>query len=106
MRKHITILRSRPGDYDFPEAMEDRYGLVGPEFGKGVVPGYRRSFFRGNQTTRDLRLLAQSAGDGFVSASDDHQAYPEPELDFGEGCEESCEVFADTAPTPPTDTGG
>lgn len=55
------------------QEMEAEYGLVGPEFAKKTVPGYRRTFFRGNQSVADLRELC---------VVDDRH----------DGCEEGCEV--------------
>lgn len=104
LRKHLTLLGESPEIYDFPERMEKLYGKVGPEFLKDpatrrspLAPDYRRVFFRGNVSTKDLREQYLNRKQTFVPAPDDSDVYVEfdPELDVGGGCEESCEVFSD-----------
>lgn len=97
LRKHITLLREDPGQYDFPERMEREYGLAGnnPE-------GRPRVFFREGRSTADLRQLAATAS--IRPVSDDAREY-QPELfsadyDVGEGCEETCEVNFEEAARP------
>jgi hypothetical protein len=96
-RKLLTIMDDRPRAFDFFERMEDQYGTVGPEFSKERAPGYVRTFFRGNQSVKDLRQ-AHSLG-GFERAEDDSIILPDGKrinLDFEQGaidgCSESCEV--------------
>lgn len=96
-RKLLTIMDDSPGAFDFFERMEKQYGLVGSEFAKGVAPGYRRTFYRGNRSVDDLRW-AYMIGD-FERAEDDAIVLPNGEridLDFEQGaldgCSESCEV--------------
>ena len=72
-RKLTRIMAETPEVFEFPARMEAEYGLVGPEFAKTTAPGYRRTFFRGNQSVADLRELR---------VVDDRH----------DGCEESCEV--------------
>jgi hypothetical protein len=80
--------------FEFPQRMEETYGLVGPEFSKETIPGYRRTFFRGNKSTQDLHVMYVNRPADFVPAADDASVYVE-ELDVGGGCSESCEVFSD-----------
>jgi hypothetical protein len=93
-RKHFTIIGETPEVYDFPRRMEEQYGLVGPEFAKGNVDGYRRTFFRGNKSVDDLFAEYERRKDDFLPAHDDAAVF-DPEFDVGAGCEESCEVFSD-----------
>jgi hypothetical protein len=83
-RKLLTLMDENPEQFDFFERMEREYGLVGPEFKKTTVPGYRRTFFRGNKSVQDLRVL--HAQGEWETAIDDA-------LDIDSGCSESCEVF-------------
>lgn len=86
MRKHLTLINEHPDWYDFPERMENKYGLAGYN-----VDGTKRVFFRNNQSTKDLRLMAKTMD--FVPASDDAQEYVyQQSLDLGAGCTESCEI--------------
>ena len=100
MRKHLTIMEENAAFFKFPERMEKKYGLEGPEFRKDTsahpLPlGYRRTFFRGNRSVADIRAeLKRRKGTNWERASDDAVVYDE-ELDLGSGCEESCEVYAD-----------
>jgi hypothetical protein len=87
-RKLLTLIDENPAQFDFFDRMEREYGLVGPEFKKTTVPGYRRVFFRGNRSVQDLR--AAHAKGGWDSAVDDA-------LDTDSGCSESCEVFEGAA---------
>lgn len=86
MRKHLTLINEHPDWYNFPERMESKYGLAGHN-----VDGTKRVFFRNNQSTKDLRLMAKTMD--FVPASDDAQEYVyQQSLDLGAGCTESCEI--------------
>lgn len=95
MRKHLTIMQETPEAYEFPARMEALYPKVGPEF-HAMPDDYVRRFFRGSETTQDLRDRLTSAV-GFVPATDDADVYMlfDPVLDLSSGCAESCEVFAD-----------
>jgi len=73
-RKLLQIMQETPDVFQFPARMEQQYGLVGPEFAKQTVPGYRRVFFRGNKSVADLQML-------------------QSEDDTHDGCQESCEVM-------------
>lgn len=72
-RKLVRILRETPDVFEFPARMEAKYGTIGPEFAKKTAPGYRRTFFRGNQSVDNLRALQ--------TVDDVH-----------DGCQESCEI--------------
>lgn len=90
LRKHLTIISEAPEKYDFPESMEARYPLAGPNPNK--MP---RVFFREERSTLDLRRLA--AETDFEPASDDAQTYSGEstnwlDADLGECGSESCEV--------------
>lgn len=99
LRKHLTILRENPEFFDFPERMEALYGKTGPEFRKephtltSMLPeDYRRTFFRQNKSTIDLRKMASELDETFIPASDDAMVFDEA-FDVGAGCEESCELY-------------
>lgn len=100
-RKHLTLMQETPGVFDFPERMERDYALVGPEFqhdpttrANPLPDGYRRTFFRGNQSVADIRAELTARRGAFVPAHDDAIVF-DPDLDVGGACEESCEVYAD-----------
>jgi len=103
LRKHLTLASENPSYYDFPKQIEEKYGLVGPEFNKEgmqerVAGGYRRTFFRQGLSAKDILRMAQE--EEFTSAEDDADKYPDYstgegyELDMVfSGCSEHCEVF-------------
>lgn len=99
LRKHYTLIKNSPEIYDFPRRMEATYGLVGPEFKKENVPGYRRTFFRGNKSVDDLFAEAKALGAEFIPAPDDANVFVrfDESLDVGGDCDggESCEVNYD-----------
>jgi hypothetical protein len=104
LRKHMTLIGETPEIYDFPARMEDKYGLVGPEFGRHEKPeGYRRVFFREGRSVGDLMKMKKEIGPSFRPAEDDSMNFAlfDPVMDVGAGCEESCEVFADEDETIP-----
>ncbi|PHR62160.1 MAG: hypothetical protein COA43_00520 [Robiginitomaculum sp.] len=68
-KKHFRLVSEKPDIYQFPRRMEDKYGYS---------KGYKRVFFRGNLSTRDI-LSGHFNNDDM----------------FGSGCGETCEVFAD-----------
>ena len=91
MRKHLTILNENPEFFDFPERMEELYGM------NGVIHNEEpRVFFRDKINTKQLREFAKVGH--FTPADDDSRVYPEPDmfgykLDINSGCAESCEVL-------------
>lgn len=101
MRKLLTIMDDKPGAFDFFERMENEYGLIGPEFSKESVPGYRRTFFRGNKSVADLRK-AHAIG-GFERSENDAIVMPDGSQfslfdNSSEGCQESCEINFEKTP--------
>jgi 3'-phosphoadenosine 5'-phosphosulfate sulfotransferase (PAPS reductase)/FAD synthetase len=92
-RKLMTIMDETPEAFDFFDRMERQYGLVGPEFEKKHVDGYKRTFFRNNLSVDDLRQM-HSAG-GWERAENDAVVMPDlqqMQLDLDDGCTESCEI--------------
>ena len=69
---------------------------MGAEFKKEFRPGYRRTFFRGNQSTEDLLREHRDLPSDFAWASDDSIVF-DSVLDVGGGCgdSEACEIFTD-----------
>ena len=92
-RKLMTIMLEHPERFDFFARMERHYAMVGPEFAKGDLPGYKRSFFRGGQSVSDLKKEVKKLPLTFVRAEDDRVKF-DPDWDLGSSCEESCEVFS------------
>lgn len=94
MRKHLTIIDEDPTAYDFARRMERDCSLIGPEFRKEPPPpeGYRRTFFRENKSVDDLFAEHARRPATFKPADDDGAVF-DPDLDVGEGCEETCEVY-------------
>lgn len=92
LRKHVVNLHDNPDWYDFPEIMEFLYGRTGFEFTKKTDKPYpNRVFFREERSTQDLRAVAATMPYDPPKDSNDF----DPELDVGEGCADSCEVFSD-----------
>lgn len=98
-RKHLTIMSETPEVYDFPDRMEQQYGLVGPEFLKDPATresplpvDYRRTFFRGNRSVSDMKDMYEKKKDTFTPYHDEAQVF-DPEMDVGGGCEEQCEPY-------------
>jgi len=94
LRKHLTLVSEHPDWYDFPQRMEAEHGLSGHN-----IDGTKRTFFRKNMSTIDIRKMAGRGA--FEPASDDsipHTHQMDLELDASNGCSESCEVdFSEAA---------
>lgn len=96
-RKLMTIMLENPEVFDFPAEMEQKYGLIGPEFtlhADKLAPDYRRVFFRKSRSTEDMRRMCETLPLNFEKAENDAVVY-DPEWDVAGGCGESCEVFTD-----------
>jgi hypothetical protein len=95
LRKLMTVMEDAPEKFNFPERMEEQYGHIGPEFSKEVRPGYKRVFFRGGLSTKELRQHYAENKDKLVRAEDDAVILPSGlllNIDVEEaGCSESCE---------------
>lgn len=93
-RKLLTVMDDDARQFDFFERMEETYGLVGPEFAKQHVPGYKRVFFRGNLGVKDLREMYKT--DDWTRSENDavvyHDKMVELDIDPADGCVESCEI--------------
>lgn len=98
-RKLMTIMDDDQSIFDFPDRMEKLYGNIGPEFKKSHVEGYRRTFFRNNLSTMDLRKVYYENIDSLVRAENDAVVYNDKiiqlDAEIGDGCTESCEVTWD-----------
>lgn len=93
LRKHLTLMSEDPSIYDFPQRMEQEYGLAGHN-----MDGTERVFFRKNTSTRQLREIFDGAS--FIKAEDDSTIYLDSDLFSGEldltaGCSDSCEIDFD-----------
>lgn len=94
-RKLLTIIIEHPEFLEWWNEMELKYGYYVPESHKHnkklIVPAH---FFRGDESAQDL--LEESTfpftkqEDAFTISQ---LMFSEPELDFTDGCEESCEAF-------------
>lgn len=93
-RKLMTIMDENPAQFNFFERMERDKGLIGPEFAKTFIPGYRRVFFRGSISVADLRKM--HANTDWTRAENDAVVYADKsialDVDPTDGCVESCEV--------------
>lgn len=88
LRKHLHLIKEHPDWYDFPEKMEQMYGLAGYN-----IDGTPRTLFRQNKSTKDLRELAITLK--IDPPEDDSRVYETQmglELDLSYGCSESCEI--------------
>jgi len=92
-RKLLTMIVDDPKNNDWWNEMEIKYGEYVPETQSGsrLTP---ITFFRNNESMSDL---IEDSKFPFVKSSDtftlQQLMHSEPELDFTNGCEESCEAF-------------
>lgn len=92
-RKLLTLILENRDNADWWNEMEMKYGEFIPE---GQINGRSLpiTFFRNNESMQDLiedsKMPFVKATDTFTLAQLMHSA---PELDFTDGCEESCEAF-------------
>jgi len=88
MRKHMTLMSENPRMFDFPERMEEMYGLD--------KSGVQRVFFRKHLSTKNLREIYEANKDTLQKAEDDSITLPNGDLfplDLEPGgCIESCEI--------------
>lgn len=90
LRKQMTIIRETPDAFDFPERMEAKYPMAGPN-----PRGEIKRFFRERRTVEDIRALAETTS--FTPASDDAREYQTDifsalALDLGGDCDDGCEI--------------
>ena len=104
-RKLMTIAKHEPERFDFFDRMEKEYSLRGAHMykeesdildssGERIVVDRKpipRVFFRGRKSSQDILLDAQEPFDEFVDIMPELQT----ELDFSNGCSESCDIYAD-----------
>jgi len=95
LRKHMTLLSENPQHYDFPERMDALYGQIGYEFDEGKAKYEKRTMFRGNMSTADLRKTYELNKHSLEAAKDDSVVLPTGQLikiDTEDAdCVESCE---------------
>lgn len=85
IKKHMLLMQEMPDIFDFPEKMEEKYNLIGPEF-KKYSNSHPRTFFRGQKSVKDLKALFLEIGSSTI---------PIKNLsDENSGCSESCELYA------------
>lgn len=87
LRKHLTLAKDSPGNFDFPRRMEHLYANAGA--GDGA-----RTFFRGHRSAEDIIKLSQLPFIPFEDAAPLQLPLLDIDLPSG-GCGESCEVYAD-----------
>jgi len=89
----MTVAKSDPSVFDFPDEMERLYG----EVHNGDEPQEKpRVFFRGHRTAQEILSLSKSTN--FKPYQDKLFEQGElfnPSLDVGLGCGDSCEAGAD-----------
>lgn len=90
-RKLLTVIKSNPEYFEFPDRMEKEHAFSGGERRDG---GKRdpRVFFRKNRTTQDLLTLSKQPFTPFV---DGNFIEFDDELDVGGGCGNGCEIGTD-----------
>jgi len=92
MRKLLTLASRRPEWFEFPDRMEQEYGLSGSN-----RDGTPRVFFRQHMSTGGI--LTQALIGGFDDADDDSRKYPDTvggvNLDAAGSCSESCDIYSD-----------
>lgn len=86
-RKLQTLALEEPSVFDFPARMEPVHEWTN---NTGDEP---RRFFRGRKSVADIKAAALAGG--FELYKDAEIGEPDPELDFGSACGESCEIGAD-----------
>lgn len=92
-RKHLTLLLENPSIADWWNEMEIKYGYHIPptQALHRITP---ITFFRQHESVQEL---LEDSKMPFEKATDDRTLYDVmfsmPELDFTDGCEESCEAF-------------
>lgn len=103
LRKLLTIMQDDPSVFNFPARMEREYGSicgVGKTFDD---PNERRTFFRDNLSTINLRQLLRDSGryfDPWVDTSDGvytPDMFNDPYMDSAGGCSESCDIYTGVA---------
>lgn len=94
-RKLLTIIHENPSFIDWWNQMELKYGEYIPEsrqHNDKIKPPF--TFFRNSESASDY---LEDSKIPFIKAKDDYTLnelmFSEPELDFTNGCEESCEAF-------------
>lgn len=92
-RKLMTVAKTNPEFFDFPDRMEKKYGHI---YRGKVAPEQDRTFFRMRQSAQDILKAANTTE--FEPYQDDrfdrHGSYDEW-LDAGTSCSESCEIGHD-----------
>lgn len=95
-RKLLSAMKTDPRHFDFIDMLEEKYGDI-----RGVdwkfEDGYRRTFFRGNCTTKDLRREAANGFDPYVDNqtgvyTGDLFGDALDEIDAGGDCDRGCIV--------------
>ena len=92
-RKLLTLAQDDPAIFDFPARMEAEHGQFKADNAKG-----RRTFFRGEMSAEEIVEEGQRGEfRRFEPAlySEPDLFPPDPDLDIGSSCGESCEIGAD-----------
>jgi 3'-phosphoadenosine 5'-phosphosulfate sulfotransferase (PAPS reductase)/FAD synthetase len=82
-RKIFTLVEESPEIFEFPKRMEALYSKV-------KAPDDDRTFWRKKRTTEQMLEEAKKPFTKFIES----KTYVQNELDFGSGCEESCEAYS------------
>lgn len=86
-RKLMTIAKQEPERFDFFNRMEVELGGV-------KADNTDRVFFRGNRSAQDIFEMSKQPFEEFKDEMPELQLRLLDELDFTNGCEETCEVYA------------
>lgn len=92
-RKLLTLAVECPEIFDFPARMEFLYGTVGSEFESGTAEYEKRVFFRNHTSTKQLIEESKQPFVKFSPKNLNMDLFMDEEMDFANGCSESCEVF-------------
>ena len=88
-RKLLTLAKNTPEIFNFPMRMEQEYGNAG----FNLDPEYKRVFFRGAKSSKDIlnesKLPFEPFIDGYRVTVDNFNE----DLDSAGACSESCEVY-------------
>lgn len=89
-RKLLTLAKEMPEVFEFPRRMEEMYGKA-----RSNEIETERRFFRGQRSVSDIIKEANTTD--FVPFTDPNFVLGEtdysPDMDWNEGCSESCEVY-------------
>jgi len=90
-RKLFTMATENPEFFDFPARMEKKYGKIGASY---ECTGREQVFFRRHRSTKDIIAASKEHFIPWEPTTDQRQIgmFSLDEMDYSNGCSESCEV--------------